>query len=82
VVLTTATGVTFIAFLLSFSQHLTVTLVASLVSFLAALITFICFLIEIALFAFVHHEVGEIPGFNGKTDTAPGMSTFSDQILE
>ncbi|KAF5349316.1 hypothetical protein D9758_011803 [Tetrapyrgos nigripes] len=67
-----ATAVTFIAFLLSFSTHVSVTLISSLVSFLAALLTFIAFIIDIALFAFVHHEAGNVNDVGANVNTAPG----------
>jgi len=69
-----ATAVTFIALLLSFSTHVTVTLVASLVSFLAALLTLIAFAIDIALFVLVRNlfkENNNILGAN--TNTAPAF---------
>ena len=67
-----ATGVTFIAFLLSLSSHVTVTLLASLTSFLAAVLTLIAFAVDIALYAFLKHEVGKLSGVSSNTDTAPG----------
>ncbi|KAJ7682861.1 SUR7/PalI family-domain-containing protein [Mycena rosella] len=77
-----ATAVTFIAFLLSFSTHHMVTLAASLVSFLAALLTLIAFAIDIALFAFVHHEIKKLPDVNGKTTTSAAFwMTFVTFIL-
>ena len=69
-----ATGVIFIALLLSLSSHITVTLLASIVSFLAALITLIAFAIDIALFAFVKHEMKKLTGVRSNTNTAPGQS--------
>ncbi|KAF9078307.1 hypothetical protein BDP27DRAFT_1378802 [Rhodocollybia butyracea] len=77
-----ATAVTFIALLFSFSSHVTVTLIASILSFLAALLTLIAFVIDIALFAFLHHEVGNISSLQGRTITAPGFwLTFVSLIL-
>ncbi|KAF9791956.1 pali-domain-containing protein [Thelephora terrestris] len=77
-----AAVVSFIALLLSFSTHITVTLIASLVSFLAALITLIAFAIDIALFAFVKHEVGKLSGSRFMTNTAPAFwMTFAAFIL-
>lgn len=64
---------TFIALLLSFSQHVTVTLVASLFSFLAALLTLIAFAIDIALFAFTKHEMNKL-NIGASTITGPGTS--------
>jgi len=77
-----ATAFTFVAFVLSFSQHLTITLAASLVSFFAALLTLIAFAIDIALYAFVHHEMGKLPKVTQNTDTGPGFwMTFVSLIL-
>ena len=68
---------TFVALVLSFSQHLTVTLVASLVAFLAALLTLIAFAIDIALFVFLRHQVNKLPGVTGKTNPGPGKSPLA-----
>ncbi|KAJ7145800.1 hypothetical protein C8R44DRAFT_755912 [Mycena epipterygia] len=77
-----ATAVTFFAFLMSFSTHHTVTLLASLTSFLAALLTLIAFAIDIALYAFVHHEVGKLPDVSGHTTTSAAFwMTFVSLIL-
>jgi hypothetical protein len=77
-----AAGVTFIAFLLSLSTHVTVTLVASLVSFLAALITLIAFACDIALFAWTKHQFNKLDGSNPRTITGPGFwLTFVSFIL-
>ncbi|KAF9228114.1 pali-domain-containing protein [Gyrodon lividus] len=76
-----ACAVTFVALLLSFSQHITVTLIASLVSFLAALITLIAFAIDIALYAYFKNEMGNL-GFGSQTITGPGFwLTFVSFIL-
>lgn len=76
-----AAAVAFFAFLLSLSTHLTVTLFASLVSFLAALITLIAFAIDIALFALVKHEMDNLD-IGAKTNTGPGFwLTFVSLIL-
>ncbi|KZO92647.1 pali-domain-containing protein, partial [Calocera viscosa TUFC12733] len=58
-----------IAFLMSFSEHVTVTLIASLVSFLAALLTLIAFACDIALFAWVKHQMSNL---NISESTYPG----------
>ncbi|EJD04854.1 pali-domain-containing protein [Fomitiporia mediterranea MF3/22] len=77
-----AAAVTFVAFLFSFSTHVTFTLVASLLSFLAAAITFIAFLCDIALYAFVHNKMGDLDGVNPNTDTGPAFwLTFVSFIL-
>ena len=68
----TATGLTLVAFLLSLSAHVTLTLLASLASFLAALLTLIAFAIDIALYAFVKHQMGKLAGANEHTRTGPG----------
>lgn len=80
--LATAAAVSFIALLLSFSTHITVTLIASLVSFLAAVLTLIAFAIDIALFAFVKHQVGTLNNSSFTTNTAPAFwMTFTSFIL-
>nr|GAT60481.1 predicted protein [Mycena chlorophos] len=77
-----ATAVTFIAFCMAFSTHHLVTLLASLMSFLAATLTLIAFAIDIALYAFVHHEIGKLPDVSGKTDTSVAFwMTFVTLIL-
>ncbi|KAJ7468673.1 hypothetical protein FB451DRAFT_1256948 [Mycena latifolia] len=74
-----AAAVTFIAFCMSFSTHHLVTLLASLVSFLAAALTLIAFAIDIALYAFVHHEMEKLAG---KTTTSAAFwMTFVSLIL-
>jgi len=76
-----AAATTLIALALSFSTHITITLVASLMSFLAALITLIAFAIDIALYAWTKHEFGTL-GIGAKTVTAPGFwLTFVAFIL-
>lgn len=52
------------------------TLLSSLTAFLAALLTLIAFAIDIALFAFVKHQMHKLDGVDTNTDTAPGMSSF------
>jgi len=68
-----AAAVTFVALLLSLSQHITVTLVASLVAFLSATLTLIAFAIDIALFAYVKHEMDKLPEDQTKTRPGPGF---------
>jgi uncharacterized RDD family membrane protein YckC len=59
--------------LLSFSQHITVTLLASLASLLAATLALIAFAIDIALYAYFKNQMGNL-GFGGSsTITGPGM---------
>ncbi|TFK80067.1 hypothetical protein K466DRAFT_605651 [Polyporus arcularius HHB13444] len=61
---------------------LTMTLLASLTAFLAALITLIAFAVDIALYAFVKHEMGKLNGVSTNTDTAPGFwLTFVSFLL-
>ncbi|KAJ7619476.1 hypothetical protein FB45DRAFT_930892 [Roridomyces roridus] len=77
-----AAAVTFLAFLMSFSTHHMVTLLASLTSFLAAMLTLIAFAIDIALYAFVHHEVGKLPDINASTRTSAAFwMTFATLLL-
>ncbi|KAJ7482221.1 hypothetical protein B0H11DRAFT_2232445 [Mycena galericulata] len=77
-----AAAVTFIALLMSFSTHHLVTLLASLTSFLAAFLTLIAFAIDIALYGFVHHEVGKLPDVSGRTRTSAAFwMTFVALIL-
>ncbi|OCH84007.1 pali-domain-containing protein [Obba rivulosa] len=68
-----AAGVTLIAFLFSLSAHVTMILLASLLSFLAAVLTLIAFAIDIALFAFVKHEMGHFSDVSKTTDPAPAF---------
>lgn len=76
-----AAGVTLIALAMSFSQHITVTLVSSLVSFLAALLTLIAFAIDIALYAYFKNQMGNLIS-DESTITGPGFwLTFVSLIL-
>ncbi|KAF8153975.1 SUR7/PalI family-domain-containing protein [Crassisporium funariophilum] len=76
-----ATAATLVAFLLGLSTHLTVTLIASLVSFLAALLTLIAFAIDIALFVLVKNEMKKF-GNGVNTNTGAGFwMTFVAFIL-
>ncbi|KAK7677146.1 hypothetical protein QCA50_019855 [Cerrena zonata] len=77
-----AAGVTFIALMLSFSTHVTMTLLASLIAFLASLLTLIAFAIDIALFVYVKHQMKKLDGVIANTDTGPGFwMTFVSFIL-
>ena len=69
-----AAGVALIALLLSLSTHVTLTLLASLASFLASLLALIAFAVDIALYAYVKHQMGKLAGVESNTDTAPGES--------
>ncbi|KAI0302967.1 hypothetical protein BC826DRAFT_323054 [Russula brevipes] len=58
-----ATGVIFIALLLSLSSRFTLALLSSLLSFAAALLTVIAFAIDISLYTIVHskvHRLGDV----------------------
>jgi hypothetical protein len=77
-----AAGVTFLALLASLSTHLTVQLVASVLSFLASLLTLIAFAIDIALYAYVKHQAKKLQGARSDTDTGVGFwLTFVAFIL-
>ena len=67
---------TFVALVLSFSTHVTARLLASLTAFLAAFLTFVAFLCDIALYGWVKHQVGKLANVGSNTDTAPGESRF------
>ncbi|OJA12572.1 hypothetical protein AZE42_04948 [Rhizopogon vesiculosus] len=66
-----ATALAFIALVMSFSQHITITLVSSLVYFLTALLTGIAFAIDIVLYAYVTYEMGNLTS-NESIITRPG----------
>ncbi|EJF55914.1 hypothetical protein DICSQDRAFT_175390 [Dichomitus squalens LYAD-421 SS1] len=68
-----ATAVTLVALVLSFSTHVTARLLASLAAFLAAFLTLVAFLCDIALYAWVKHQVGKLSNVGSNTDTAPGF---------
>jgi len=68
-----ATAVILVALLLSFSTHLTVTLVASLMCFLGAVLTLIAFSIDIALFAYVKSKMNNIPDVQENTQPGPAF---------
>ncbi|KAG8935362.1 hypothetical protein FRC02_008167 [Tulasnella sp. 418] len=67
-----ATGVTFIAFLLSFSSSLGLLLVASLLSFFASLVTLIFLAINIALYLYTRSKVNDF-GIDQNTDFGPAF---------
>jgi len=71
-----AAAVTLIALCLSLSTHLFVTLLASLVSFFAALLLLIAFAIQIALFARLKKLVGDLDIEGANTKPGIGMSNF------
>jgi len=67
-----ATGFIFLAFVASFSAHLTVLLVASLLSFMGALVTVIFMAINIALYLDVKHKMEHL-GVSENTNFGPGF---------
>ncbi|KII84029.1 hypothetical protein PLICRDRAFT_46370 [Plicaturopsis crispa FD-325 SS-3] len=77
-----AAAVTFIALLLSFSTHVTFTLLSSLTAFLAALLTLIAFAIDIALLAYTKHQFKKLNNVDENTYTGPGFwLTFASFLL-
>jgi hypothetical protein len=67
-----ATGIAFLALLLSFSTHITVTLFASLAAFLAAFLTLIAFAIDIALVVYVKNQMENLASTGLSTVAGPG----------
>ncbi|KAJ7266531.1 hypothetical protein C8J57DRAFT_1328094 [Mycena rebaudengoi] len=67
-----ATGIIAIAFGFAASKYEHGPLVASLTSFFAALMLLIAFAVDIALYAFVHHEVGKLE--NVRADVNAGAA--------
>ncbi|KAJ6559873.1 hypothetical protein B0H19DRAFT_1145977 [Mycena capillaripes] len=63
-----ATGVVAIAFGFAASKYEHGPLVASLTSFFAAFMLLIAFAIDIALYAFVHHQVGKLKNVDGNVN--------------
>ncbi|TFY79360.1 hypothetical protein EWM64_g4654 [Hericium alpestre] len=68
-----ATGFAFLGLLSSFSQHITVMLLASVLSLLAAFLTLLAFAVDIALFVHLHNEVGKLDGVTAHTMPGPGF---------
>ncbi|KAK7440813.1 hypothetical protein VKT23_016891 [Stygiomarasmius scandens] len=71
-----ATAAIFAAFCLSFSSHVTALLAAMITSILAAFLTLLAFIIDIALYAYVHHQAKKISDGADNAldvDTAPGF---------
>jgi hypothetical protein len=64
----------FIALLFSLSSHITLVLLASLLSFIAALLTLIAFAIDIALYIIVRDKVHRLPDVQVHTVAAPGTT--------
>jgi hypothetical protein len=71
-----AAAIILIAWLLSFSPHLTVTLIASLFAFLGCLFTLIVFAIDIALFAQVKAQMNNEGG-----TTSPGPAFWMTLVV-
>jgi len=67
-----ATGFIFLAFLASLSEHLGVLLVASLLSFMGALVTLIFMIIDIVLFIYIRNRVKKL-GVSENTNFGPGF---------
>ncbi len=67
-----AAGVTLIALLCSFSSHFTLVLIASLLSYLAALLTLVAFAIDIALYVIVRDRVNNLDNVGVRSVAAPG----------
>jgi len=77
-----AAGVTFLALLCSFSSHFTLILIASLLSFLAAVLTLIAFAIDIALYVIVRDRVNRLDNVGVRSVAAPGFwMTLASLIL-
>lgn len=68
-----AAGVTSIALLCSFSSHVTLVLIASLLSFLAALLTLIAFAIDLSLYVIVRDRVNNLDNVSARSVAAPGL---------
>lgn len=72
---------TFIALLFSISSRVTLALFASLLSFVAALLTLIAFAIDIALYTIVHDRVRRLSNVQVHSVAAPGTSTVQPQFF-
>ncbi|KZT05027.1 uncharacterized protein LAESUDRAFT_760494 [Laetiporus sulphureus 93-53] len=68
-----AAGVTLIAFLLSLSAHVTMILLTSLATFVGGVITLVAFAVDIALLAYVKHEMGQLADVSVAVNPAPGF---------
>jgi len=67
-----ATGFIFLALVLSFSEHLGTLLIASLLSFMGALVIVIFMAINIALYVYVHNKAKHL-GVSENTDFGPAF---------
>ncbi|KAJ7919469.1 pali-domain-containing protein [Mycena leptocephala] len=77
-----ATAVVAVAFGFAASKYEHGPLVASLTSFFATFMLLIAFAIDIALFAFVHHEIGKVKGLDGNVNAGSAFwMTFVSLIL-
>jgi hypothetical protein len=73
-----ATAAILIAFVLSFSDHTTTTLLASLPSFIAATLTLSAFAVDIALFLYLKNQSQNL---GLASDTRPGVGLSSSSLL-
>jgi len=77
-----ATAAIFVAFVLSFSSKAGVMLAATITAFLAALLTLLAFAVDIALYAWVKHQVGLLPDVSEEVVTSPAFwMTFVSLLL-
>ncbi|KAI1795431.1 hypothetical protein LXA43DRAFT_42325 [Ganoderma leucocontextum] len=77
-----ATAVAFIALGLSFLTHASARLAASLTAFLAAFLTLLAFLADVALYGWVKREVHKLDGVESDMATGPGFwITFACLLL-
>jgi hypothetical protein len=67
---------TFLALICSFSSHFTLTHIASLLSFLAALLTLVAFVIDIALYVIVRDTVNNLNNVGVRSVAAPGENNI------
>ncbi|KAJ7190142.1 hypothetical protein GGX14DRAFT_483738 [Mycena pura] len=76
------TAIVAVAFGFAASKHEHGSLIASLMSFFAAFMLLIAFAIDIALFAFVHHEVGKLRNVDGNVNAGSAFwMTLVELIL-
>jgi len=76
------TAIVAVAFGFAVSKHEHGPLIASLMSFFAAFMLLIAFAIDIALFAFVHHEVGKLHNVDGNVNAGSAFwMTLVELIL-
>ncbi|KAA1474149.1 pali-domain-containing protein [Dentipellis sp. KUC8613] len=68
-----ASAFTFLALLCSLSQHFTLMLMTIVLALLAAFLTFLAFIIDIALFVRIRTEMGHLGGAIEHTTAGPGF---------